>query len=48
MGRFYLFAYNGLIDKLRRARGFFLLLSKSSQAHPIRKKQRVDFGKKIL
>jgi len=45
MGRFFLFACTGLTDRFRRARGFFLQLCKSSQAHSIRKKQRVDFGK---
>jgi len=48
MGRFCLFAYTGLTDRFRRARGFFLQLSKFSQAHPIRKKHCVDFGKNFM
>jgi len=36
MGRFCLFAYTGLTDRFRHAR-VFLQVSKSSQAHPIRK-----------
>jgi len=36
MGRFCLFACTGLTDRFRRAR-VFLQLSKSPQAHPIRK-----------
>ena len=44
MGRFCLLAYTGLTDRLDTRAGF-LEVSKSSQANPIRKKQRVDFGK---
>jgi len=47
MGRFCLFAYTGLTDRFRHTR-VFLQVSKSSQAHPIRKKQRVDFGKLFI
>jgi len=47
MGRVCLFADTGLLDRFRRAR-VFVQLSKSSQAHPIRKKQRVDFGKLFI
>jgi len=36
MGRFCLFAYTGLTDRLRRV-WVFVQLSKSSQAHRIRK-----------
>jgi len=47
MGRFCLFAYTGLTNRFRHARGL-LQLSKSSQAHTIRKKQRVGFGKLFI
>jgi len=44
MGRFYLFAYTGLTDRFRRARGF--LYNLASFLKLIRsEKKRVDFGK---
>jgi len=53
MGRFCLFAYTGtgLTDRFRRARGFFYCFFynlTSLQVHPIRKKQRVEFGKNFV